>query len=618
QIDARLQLLASDAAQLADAVARDPAFAQATAPEAGRDAAAAAQAALQARQAPGADRPVLVAVSTRAGVTARAAGAPVQLEADGASMVSGAAEVRRAGYVQAEEALWYLAAAPAGQGAAAGVGLPLDATWLGAVRNSTTCNATLAIEGRKPVTTLSPAELAVVLGAAKNAIGRTASAGALGAQQASFDAPVKIPALSMPFSGAPAYRIRAIPVRGVTGAAIVLSAATAPLLAPIVSYLWIALAAVALLFILGVLTGFGVTNEQRAVVPKDLVGAADRIGRGDFAARAPALAGSLGTVAAALNRAAEAAQVRPAAVAPAAVAPAAGPTQGFPVPARGVSAAPAFAEAAPPDAPEPAPVAAPQADPFAFPQREAAPPEAQREPTPPPADEVTAVVRPIAEPPPAEPARGAEPAEAEAPALLAQASIAAEPQGSEPSPTERFAPSPTERFEPAAPSAGSPATPPAAATPPPFADALPNDGADDGVLRAIRSDAAHHDAGTEDLFPLGRSPVDARPADRLAAPAEAAPRAVAAPPPPAPQPAAGIATGGVSAADEAHWRTVYDEFVRVRAECGEGPQAVAFDRFRLKLLKNREQLLEKYRCRTVKFQVYVKDGKAALKATPVR
>ena len=58
--------------------------------------------------------------------------------------------------------------------------------------------------------------------------------------------------------------------------------------------------------------------------------------------------------------------------------------------------------------------------------------------------------------------------------------------------------------------------------------------------------------------------------------------------------------------------------MRVREECGEGPQGVAFDRFRQKLLKNREQLLEKYRCRSVKFQVYVKEGKAALKATPVR
>ena len=36
------------------------------------------------------------------------------------------------------------------------------------------------------------------------------------------------------------------------------------------------------------------------------------------------------------------------------------------------------------------------------------------------------------------------------------------------------------------------------------------------------------------------------------------------------------------------------------------------------LRKNKEQLVAKYNCRTVKFQVYVKDGKAALKATPVK
>ena len=34
--------------------------------------------------------------------------------------------------------------------------------------------------------------------------------------------------------------------------------------------------------------------------------------------------------------------------------------------------------------------------------------------------------------------------------------------------------------------------------------------------------------------------------------------------------------------------------------------------------KNKEQLVQKYACRTVKFQVYVKEGKAALKATPVK
>ena len=32
---------------------------------------------------------------------------------------------------------------------------------------------------------------------------------------------------------------------------------------------------------------------------------------------------------------------------------------------------------------------------------------------------------------------------------------------------------------------------------------------------------------------------------------------------------------------------------------------------------NRDQLISRFGCKGVKFQVYVKDGKAALKATPV-
>jgi hypothetical protein len=37
-----------------------------------------------------------------------------------------------------------------------------------------------------------------------------------------------------------------------------------------------------------------------------------------------------------------------------------------------------------------------------------------------------------------------------------------------------------------------------------------------------------------------------------------------------------------------------------------------------KLQSNRDQLIAKYSCRTARFSVYVKDGKAAIKATPVR
>ncbi len=69
---------------------------------------------------------------------------------------------------------------------------------------------------------------------------------------------------------------------------------------------------------------------------------------------------------------------------------------------------------------------------------------------------------------------------------------------------------------------------------------------------------------------------------------------------------------------DAAWRGVYEEFLRVRVGQGEPVEGVTWERFREKLRKNRELLVQKYACRTVRFQVHVKDGKAALRATPVR
>jgi len=84
-------------------------------------------------------------------------------------------------------------------------------------------------------------------------------------------------------------------------------------------------------------------------------------------------------------------------------------------------------------------------------------------------------------------------------------------------------------------------------------------------------------------------------------------------------PAMGTVPGPAPEEDEdGHWRAVHVEFLRVRAECGEPTEGLGFDRFRPKLEKNRDALIAKYGCRTVRFQVYVKEGKAALKATPVR
>lgn len=75
---------------------------------------------------------------------------------------------------------------------------------------------------------------------------------------------------------------------------------------------------------------------------------------------------------------------------------------------------------------------------------------------------------------------------------------------------------------------------------------------------------------------------------------------------------------GLDDADQAHFREVFERFVEMRQRCGEGVDNLGFERFMQKLRKNREAMIKKYSCRTVRFQVYEKDGKAALKASPVR
>ena len=73
-----------------------------------------------------------------------------------------------------------------------------------------------------------------------------------------------------------------------------------------------------------------------------------------------------------------------------------------------------------------------------------------------------------------------------------------------------------------------------------------------------------------------------------------------------------------SAEEEAAFRTVFDEFVELKKRCGEATAGLTFPKFADKLRKNRDDLMAKPGCVGVKFSVYVKDGKAALKATPVK
>jgi hypothetical protein len=70
--------------------------------------------------------------------------------------------------------------------------------------------------------------------------------------------------------------------------------------------------------------------------------------------------------------------------------------------------------------------------------------------------------------------------------------------------------------------------------------------------------------------------------------------------------------------EAAEWKRVYEEFVRLKKECGEPTDGISFEKFKNTLRKNRDQLLQRHACKSVKFSVYVKEGKAALKASPVR
>lgn len=66
------------------------------------------------------------------------------------------------------------------------------------------------------------------------------------------------------------------------------------------------------------------------------------------------------------------------------------------------------------------------------------------------------------------------------------------------------------------------------------------------------------------------------------------------------------------------WQRVFQEFVAVKQQCGEPTNNLTFDKFRVTLQKNKDALVARHACSRVRFTVYVKEGKAALKASPVK
>jgi hypothetical protein len=84
------------------------------------------------------------------------------------------------------------------------------------------------------------------------------------------------------------------------------------------------------------------------------------------------------------------------------------------------------------------------------------------------------------------------------------------------------------------------------------------------------------------------------------------------------QAAAGNPGAAKAPNDTAEWMTVYDDFVRTKKQCGEPTEGLTFEKFQATLKKNRDALMQRHNCKKVRFSVYVKEGRASLKATPVR
>ncbi len=86
------------------------------------------------------------------------------------------------------------------------------------------------------------------------------------------------------------------------------------------------------------------------------------------------------------------------------------------------------------------------------------------------------------------------------------------------------------------------------------------------------------------------------------------------PPMPPPAPAAAM-----SPEEElAYFKKTHSDFVALKQKLGEPVDQLTFERFEVTLKKNRDTLIARYGCKSVTFKVHEKDGKASLKATPVK
>ena len=68
----------------------------------------------------------------------------------------------------------------------------------------------------------------------------------------------------------------------------------------------------------------------------------------------------------------------------------------------------------------------------------------------------------------------------------------------------------------------------------------------------------------------------------------------------------------------AHFREVFEAYLESRKRCGEGVDNLTYEKFEQTLDRTRSQILSKHKASGVRFTVYEKQGKTALKAAPIR
>jgi hypothetical protein len=169
--------------------------------------------------------------------------------------------------------------------------------------------------------------------------------------------------------------------------------------------------------------------------------------------------------------------------------------------------------------------------------------------------------------------------------------------GSPPPPPSSFAPPPLPTFSPPPPAAFS------APLPQPFSAAGLGGGG--GTLTGMAKPDLRAAAPWTQQLPAGAlsdADADAEAADRQMPDGEAT----------------RVVPYDLQEEEDAHFRHVFDDFVETKRSCGESTAGLTQLKFLQKLRDNKNALVAKHGCRTVRFSVYVKDGKAALKATPIR